>query len=60
MGASVVVTDPLLYDSPLETQVKDYQRARRLTVDGLVGAQTQILISSDLNLVNTPKLAESN
>jgi general secretion pathway protein A len=60
MGAAVVVTDPLLYDPPLEAQVKDYQRARRLTVDGLVGAQTQILISSDLDLANTPKLAESD
>lgn len=60
MGASVVVTDPLLYDPPLESQVRDYQRARRLTVDGLVGAQTQILISSDLDLADTPKLAESH
>ena len=60
MGASVATSDPLLYDPPLETQVRDYQRARRLTVDGLVGAQTQILISSDLDLANTPKLAESD
>jgi general secretion pathway protein A len=59
MGATVETEDPLVYDPPLETQVKDYQRARRLTVDGLVGARTQILIRTDLNQSNTPLLARA-
>ena len=60
LGTSVAANDPLVYDQPLEMQVRDYQRTRRLTVDGLVGAQTQILITSDLDLANIPKLAESD
>ena len=57
MGETLETSDELTYDPQLEAQVKDYQRARRLTVDGLVGAQTQILIRTDLNEADIPLLA---
>ncbi len=59
MGTSVEMADALVYDPPLEALVKNYQRARRLTVDGLVGAQTQILIQTDLDEAATPLLARA-
>lgn len=49
-------TNSPLYDVDLEAQVRDYQRDRRLTVDGIVGAQTQITINTDLALPSTPLL----
>ena len=48
------------YDEQLEARVRDYQRQRRLTVDGLVGYQTQITINTDLGRDQTPKLARMN
>ena len=48
------------YDENLEARVKDYQRSRRLDVDGLVGQQTQIAINSDLGGSGIPKLAVAN
>ena len=52
--------DPLLYDEQLEHLVREYQRDRRLTVDGLVGAQTQIVINTDLDIPGTPVLMRAN
>jgi general secretion pathway protein A len=49
-----------LYDENLEARVKQYQRERRLTADGLVSHQTQIAIISDLGTVNTPLLTRVN
>lgn len=54
------VSDPDYYDAALANEVKEYQRQRRLTVDGLIGAQTQIAINTDLNLPNTPILLTRN
>ncbi len=54
------VSDPDYYDPALANEVKEYQRQRRLTVDGLIGAQTQIAINTDLNLPNTPILVTRN
>ena len=48
------------YDEQLEARVRDYQRQRRLTVDGLVGFQTQIAINTDLDRDQTPRLARMN
>jgi murein L,D-transpeptidase YcbB/YkuD len=48
------------YDQDLEARVKDYQRSRRLDVDGLVGQQTQIAINSDLGTSGIPKLVTVN
>jgi peptidoglycan hydrolase-like protein with peptidoglycan-binding domain len=44
------------YDDELAHRVREYQRERRLTVDGIVGTQTQIAINSDLAIVGTPFL----
>lgn len=46
-----------LYDPGLEERVREYQRDRRLTVDGIVGAQTQIVINTDLKVPGTPLLS---
>jgi general secretion pathway protein A len=59
-GEPVVPMDSELFDQDLETRVRDYQRERRLTVDGLVGYQTQIAINTDLNLEGSPRLARVN
>jgi len=44
------------YDDALANHVRDYQRERRLIVDGIVGTKTQILINSDLSTSGTPLL----
>jgi general secretion pathway protein A len=46
-----------LYDAALERRVREYQRGRMLTVDGIVGARTQIALIADLNVPGTPLLA---
>ena len=46
-----------LYDPELEAWVREFQGARRLTVDGIVGARTQIAIRTDLGLADTPLLS---
>ena len=49
-----------MFDQSLEERVKDYQRERRLTVDGLVGHQTQIVMNTDLGAQDRPRLARVN
>jgi len=49
--------DSDVYDPELEARVRDYQRDRRLNVDGLVGYRTQITINTDLRNVEKPRLA---
>ncbi len=44
------------YDDALADLVRNYQRERRLIVDGIVGTQTQILMNSDLAIGDTPLL----
>jgi general secretion pathway protein A len=52
--------DSDIFDEDLVSRVQDYQRARRLTVDGLVGYRTQIAINSDLKTVERPTLARAD
>lgn len=59
-GASPDGDDTALYDAKLERAVRDYQRARMLTVDGIVGAQTQIALRTDLHQPGIPTLSESH
>src|SRR6187455_98260 len=47
-----------LYDAALEQRVRAYQRAHQLTVDGIVGARTQIAMLAELNLPDTPSLVK--
>ena len=48
------------FDGELEARVRDYQRGRRLSVDGIAGAQTQIAINTDLQVPGTPTLSRAN
>jgi len=52
--------DSDLFDRDLESRVRDYQRKRRLTIDGIVGYQTQIAINSDLSTLQGPRLVWAN
>jgi general secretion pathway protein A len=45
------------YDNALAVLVREYQRARRLKVDGIVGTQTRIAILSDLATPGSPRLS---
>jgi general secretion pathway protein A len=45
-----------LYDAALEQRVRTYQRDRQLTVDGIVGARTQVAMLAELGLPDTPQL----
>jgi general secretion pathway protein A len=45
-----------LYDAALERRVRAYQRDRQLTVDGIVGARTQVAMLADLKMPDTPLL----
>ncbi len=58
-GVAVDDADSELFDADLERKVKDYQRERRLKVDGLVGQQTQIIMNSDLGLEGVPLLSRN-
>jgi general secretion pathway protein A len=44
------------YDAALEARVRAYQRAHQLTVDGIVGARTQIALLADVGLAGAPTL----
>ncbi len=57
-GVPVTDADSDLFDENLERRVKDYQRSRRLKVDGMVGQQTQIIMNSDLRLDGIPILIQ--
>jgi general secretion pathway protein A len=56
-GKPLDPTDSDLFDADVEARVREYQRARRLSVDGLVGQRTQILMNSDLGVQGIPKLS---
>jgi general secretion pathway protein A len=59
-GTPVVSEESDLFDETLEAQVREYQKERRLTVDGLVGQQTQIAMNTDLGAENRPRLVRAN
>lgn len=45
-----------LFDPKLEAAVRQYQRERMLAVDGIVGTRTQIAMTTDLGVPETPTL----
>jgi len=59
-GEPVRPMDSDVYDAELEARVREYQRDRRLNVDGLVGYRTQIMINTDLSNVDKPRLARAD
>jgi len=54
-GAEVLPNDDF-YDQALEARVRQFQRDNRLSVDGLAGEQTQIIINSRLSPDGSPRL----
>ncbi len=59
-GQPVAPMDSDLFDENLESRVRDYQRNKRLNVDGLVGQQTQIAMNTDLGALGRPRLVRAN
>lgn len=59
-GEPVAPMQSDLYDENLEARVKQYQRDRGLTADGMVSHQTQIAIIADLGTADTPRLVRVN
>lgn len=56
-GTPVNPMDSDLFDEQLADRVRDYQSARRLPVDGVADAATQVAIGSDLGDGTLPRLA---
>jgi general secretion pathway protein A len=54
------VSDPArdVFDAELERLVEDFQRNRRLSVDGVAGLQTQLVLDAALGAPGTPTLVE--
>ena len=55
-GTPVETAEPDLFDSTLERQVEDFQRGHRLTVDGIAGVQTQLVLESAIGTPGAPTL----
>jgi len=49
-----------LFDADLTAQVREFQRAHQLTVDGIAGVQTQIALAGALSSPNTPLLSAND
>jgi len=49
-----------VYDSALAKEIESFQREHRLTVDGIAGVQTQIVLDSLVNAAGAPRLLEEN
>ncbi len=47
------------FDDELQQLVENFQRSRRLTVDGVAGLQTQLVLDSALGAPGTPTLAHA-
>jgi general secretion pathway protein A len=58
-GSPVEPVTSEYFDDVLEARVREYQVSRNLTVDGLVGPRTQILMNADLG-IQAPRLEEIN
>ncbi len=54
-GAATPVSD--VFDADLTAQVRDFQRAHQLAVDGIAGVQTQIALASAVATPGTPLLS---
>jgi general secretion pathway protein A len=59
-GQPVEPMDSDLFDEKLAGRIRDYQRDRRLPVDGMAGHATQVAITSDLGGGDMPRLAQAN
>ena len=48
-----------VFDADLQRLVEDFQRSKRLSVDGIAGVQTQLVLDAALGAPGTPTLAGS-
>ena len=55
-GTPVTTPRPDLFDAALVRLVEDFQRSRRLTVDGIAGVKTQLILDSALGTPGSPTL----
>ena len=55
-GTPVTTPRPDVFDNALVRLVEDFQRSRRLTVDGIAGVKTQLILDSALGTPGTPTL----
>lgn len=55
-GQSVTAKDDTFFDEPLRQQVLEFQRAKALKSDGIVGPMTQLHLQSSVNDATTPLL----
>jgi general secretion pathway protein A len=58
LPASTAMQD--YFDAELERLVENFQRSRRLAVDGVAGLQTQLVLDSALGQPGTPTLAQAD
>ena len=56
-GTTVEAERPDVFDAELERLVQDFQRSRRLTVDGIAGVQTQLVLDSAVGSAGSPTLS---
>jgi general secretion pathway protein A len=59
-GAPVLPADSNVYDAALEAAVREFQRSRRIAVDGIAGAITLISVHNSLDLAGRPRLREDD
>jgi general secretion pathway protein A len=59
-GEPALVEASTFYDNALEQRVRAYQRSHQLTVDGIVGARTQIAMLAEIGLPGTPSLVKDH
>jgi general secretion pathway protein A len=59
-GTPILPADSQAYDPALEAAVREFQRSRRLAVDGIAGAMTMISLNNALSLPGRPRLREDN
>ena len=55
-GTPVTTPRPDVFDAALVRLVEDFQRSRRLNVDGIAGVKTQLILDSALGTPGTPTL----
>jgi general secretion pathway protein A len=59
-GEPPTIDASTVYDEALEQRVRAYQRSHQLTVDGIVGARTQIAMLAELGAEDTPLLRKDH
>ena len=55
-GAAPTLKNSDLYDAELTRQVEEFQRRHRLTVDGIAGVQTQVMLDALVRAPGAPTL----